>query len=151
MPLRQLRRRRRLQKFAIRVTAVIEFSLAWSGFPGRSAKGVEPSGPDLEGVSAEGDSDLVSSLPREPPSFEQEAQFVRVQVEDFGEVSKVEAMRISPDGYRAAGWCRRQPIAPAHRTPSLDGSELLELAAPALVEFRIRSARRGRCWHAQQG
>jgi len=140
-----------LREFAVRVTAVLEFSLAWSGFPGRSAKGVEPSGPDLEGVSAEGDSDLVSSLPREPPSFEQEAQFVRLQVEDFGEVSKFEAMRISPDGYRAAGWCLRQPVAPAHQTPSLDDRELVELAAPALVEFRMCSTTRGRSWHAQEG
>ena len=133
------------------MTGEIEFSLAWFGFPGRLVKGFEPFGPDLVGVSAEGDSDLVRGLPREPPSFEQEAQFVGLQVEDFGEVLKFEAMRISPDGYRAAGWCRWLPGAPPHQTPFLDGRELVGLAAPAWVEFWICSTRRGRCWHAQEG
>lgn len=141
MPLCQPRRR--FREFDVRVTAVIEFSLAWSGFPGRSAQGVEPFGPDLEGVSAEGDSDLVSDSPGEAPSFEQEAQFVRLQVENFGEISKIEAVRSSPDGYCAAGRCRRQPVAPVHRTPCFDGRELVELEAPALVESRVRSAGQG--------
>ena len=96
MQLRQLRRRRS-REFVVRVTADIEFSVAWSGFPCRSAKGFEPSGPDLEGVSAEGDSDLVSSFPREPPSIEQEAQFVRLQVEEFGEVLKEVALFVHVD------------------------------------------------------